>query len=57
MQWSGWKMYSDYKRRAGYCDPDAFGMYIYNDFQGWGIQELIENFVSLGRQSGIYRRD
>jgi hypothetical protein len=38
-------MFSEYRRRSTYCDPDNFGMYIYNDFNGWGLQELMENLV------------
>ncbi|KAF3008682.1 hypothetical protein E8E13_009240 [Curvularia kusanoi] len=45
IMWEGWKMFMDYRRRANYCDPDNFGMYIYNDFPGWGHQELIQNFI------------
>ena len=43
--WEGYKMFMDYRRRSNYCCPDRFGMYIYNDFEGWGYQELIENFI------------
>lgn len=46
IMWEGYKMFMDYRRRANYCNPDRFGMYIYNDFEGWGFQELLENFVS-----------
>lgn len=46
IMWEGFRMFMDYKRRSNYCCPDRFGMYIYNDFEGWGYQELIENFVS-----------
>lgn len=46
IMWAGYKMFVDYRRRSNYCSPDSFGMYIYNDFEGWGFQELIENFVS-----------
>lgn len=28
-------------------DPDVFGMYIYNDFLGYGIIEVLENMVRL----------
>ncbi|KAF2871327.1 hypothetical protein BDV95DRAFT_607582 [Massariosphaeria phaeospora] len=28
-----------------YCDPDFFGMYIYNDWKGWGLQEITENLM------------
>ncbi|CAJ2505323.1 Uu.00g127170.m01.CDS01 [Anthostomella pinea] len=43
--WETWKQYADYKRRATYTDPDSFGMYIYNDFHGYGLQELIESML------------
>jgi hypothetical protein len=29
-------------------DQDARGMYIYNDWNGWGMSEVIENLVSCG---------
>lgn len=45
IMWEGYKMFMNYRRRSKYCSPDRFGMYIYNDFEGWGFQELIENFV------------
>ncbi|KAF9698365.1 hypothetical protein EKO04_003417 [Ascochyta lentis] len=45
IMWEGFKMFMDYRRRSNYCCPDNFGMYIYNDFEGWGYQELIENFI------------
>lgn len=48
MLWEGWKYLQDCTRRAKYCSPDRFGMYIYNDFEGWGLQELMENMVSCG---------
>jgi hypothetical protein len=43
--WEGYKMFSDYQRRSKYCIPDNFQMYICNDFNGWGLQELMENMV------------
>ena len=45
--WEGFKIFTDYKRRAKYCDPDNFGMYIYNDFCGKGLMELMENMVRM----------
>lgn len=45
IMWEGYKTFLDYRRRANYCNPDNFGMYIYNDFEGWGLQELMENQV------------
>jgi hypothetical protein len=46
IMWEGFKNFSDYRRRSQYCDPDNFGMYIYNDFAGKGLMELMENLVS-----------
>jgi hypothetical protein len=43
--WEGWKFLHDHVRRAKYCSPDRFSMYISNDFEGWGLQELMENMV------------
>ncbi|KAJ4340781.1 hypothetical protein N0V95_007389 [Ascochyta clinopodiicola] len=45
IMWEGYKMLMNYERRAKYCNPDYFGMHIYNDFEGWGFQELLENFI------------
>lgn len=28
-------------------DPDTFGMYVYNDYLGYGIIEILENMVRL----------
>jgi hypothetical protein len=47
IMWEGFKNFIDYRRRSNYCDPDRFGMYIYNDFAGKGIMELLENLVSV----------
>lgn len=47
MMWESWKMFCDWRRRAKYCDPDNFGMYICNDWYGWGLQELMENLVCI----------
>lgn len=44
--WEGFKNFSEYQRRSRYCDPDNFGMYIYNDFAGKGLMELMENLAS-----------
>jgi hypothetical protein len=46
IMWEGYKTFTEYQRRSRYCDPDNFGMYIYNDFAGYGLQELMENLVS-----------
>jgi hypothetical protein len=43
--WEGYKNFSDYRRRSKYCNPDVFGMYIYNDFAWYGLMELLENLV------------
>lgn len=47
--WATWTMICEYRRRAMYTCPDAFSMYIYNDFNAYGLQELIENAVSSPR--------
>lgn len=43
--WKAYKSSHEYSLRAKYCDPDNFDMYIYNDFNGYGLVELIENTV------------
>ena len=43
--WRSWKKFCELRRHATYTDPDAFGMYIYNDFHGYGLQELVQNTV------------
>ncbi len=40
-----WKIFCEYNRRAKYCCPDRFDMDLYNDHEGWGLQELFENWV------------
>lgn len=37
----------DYNRRASYCNPDNFGMHIYNDWEAWGLQELMDDLVGV----------
>ncbi|KAL5415887.1 hypothetical protein PMIN03_002464 [Paraphaeosphaeria minitans] len=46
MLMESWKIYCEWERRSGYCQPDFLGMYIYNDWYGYGIQELLENLAS-----------
>lgn len=45
MMSEGYKTFTEFKRRSNYCCPDMFTMHIYNDFNGYGLQELIENQV------------
>ncbi|KAI9693573.1 MAG: hypothetical protein M1820_009139 [Bogoriella megaspora] len=46
-----WKMQLDLEIGAEYRDPDAFDMYTYNDFYGYGLQELFENmFVAFNTE-------
>lgn len=47
MMWQTWQIMCDWHRRTDYCNPDNFDMYIYNDFYGYGLQELLENLVRL----------
>jgi hypothetical protein len=47
----GWEAYINLGEQADYRDPDNFDMYIYNDFYGYGIQEVIENwFVEFDKR-------
>jgi hypothetical protein len=41
-----WMIVTEWHRRTDYCNPDNFDMYIYNDWFGYGLQELQENLVS-----------
>lgn len=54
VMWSAWSRFDDCCRRGKYCDPDAFNMHIYTDWHGYGMQEILDNAVSvnshLGRQ-------
>jgi hypothetical protein len=40
-----WSIIQEWHRRADYCQPDNFDMYIYNDWFGYGLQELQESLV------------
>lgn len=40
-----WIKLCDASREASYRSPDNFGMYIYNDFEGYGLLEMVENFI------------
>ncbi|KAF1963018.1 hypothetical protein CC80DRAFT_588495 [Byssothecium circinans] len=42
MMADAWDKFDLWRRRAKYCDPDNFNMYIYNDWKGYGLQEIIE---------------
>lgn len=41
------KMAAKYAQDVDKRDPDIFGMYIYNDYHGYGTVEVIENMVSM----------
>ncbi|KAF2847709.1 hypothetical protein T440DRAFT_500905 [Plenodomus tracheiphilus IPT5] len=43
IMWSAYLKYDLLCRKAKYCDPDNFNMYLCNDWHGWGLQEIIEN--------------
>ena len=47
IMWDGWRTVCELHTKAKYCDPDRFGMYIYNDYHGWGLQELMEHQVHI----------
>ncbi|KAK8875011.1 hypothetical protein PGQ11_005525 [Apiospora arundinis] len=43
--WQTWKLFVNWHEGAQWCDADAFGMYVYNDFQGYGLQEVVERML------------
>ncbi|KAK8140164.1 hypothetical protein PG984_000230 [Apiospora sp. TS-2023a] len=43
--WQTWKLFVGWHDAAQWCDPDSFGMYNYNDFNGYGLQEVIERIL------------
>jgi hypothetical protein len=43
----GYTQVADGLRESSYRIPDNFNMYIYNDWEGYGLHEMVENFVSL----------
>ena len=47
MIWEAWTLLCDLKRRMDYCNPDNFGMYIYNDFHSYDIVELVDEMASI----------
>ncbi|KAI8934718.1 hypothetical protein NX059_008407 [Plenodomus lindquistii] len=59
MMYSAYEKYDLQARKAKYCDPDMFNMYLYNDWHGWGLQECIENqlvdFDKAFREKGTNR--
>lgn len=46
MMVDSWKMFCELRIKQTYVDPDNFGMYVFNDFYGYGINSLIEDMVS-----------
>jgi hypothetical protein len=55
MMWGAWLKTDILGRKAKYCNPDNLGMYIYNDWHGWGMQEIGENVVRI-RSTLLKRR-
>lgn len=53
MMWSAWTKVCDMRLRVEYCNPDNFNMYIYNDFRGYGIQEILVEQVSTRYRGNI----
>jgi hypothetical protein len=41
-----WMQFADAMREASYRVPDNFNMHLYNDWEGYGMHEMVENFVS-----------
>ncbi|KAF1851941.1 uncharacterized protein K460DRAFT_373832 [Cucurbitaria berberidis CBS 394.84] len=45
IMWDAWLKKDLLTRKAKYCDADEFGMNMYNDWMGWGMQEIVENMM------------
>lgn len=45
MLWEGWKKFCDLEQTIAFCDPDNFGMYVYNDWKAYGVVEAVENYL------------
>lgn len=43
----GYELATEWRVQKEKRDQDAFGMYIFNDWTGYGICEVIENMVRL----------
>ena len=50
MMWKSWEYLCDWVRESSYTNPDYFGMYVYNDFHGYGVLGLVERQVCLPNQ-------
>jgi hypothetical protein len=45
MLWEGWTTFRDFEQKIYFCNPDNFGMHIYNDWSGYGVTEAVENIL------------
>ncbi|EUC50517.1 hypothetical protein COCMIDRAFT_959 [Bipolaris oryzae ATCC 44560] len=45
IMWEAWHRQDLGGLKAKYCNPDNFGMYIYNDWTNWGMLEIAENMM------------
>lgn len=43
---NSWDLMYERVGTAKYCCPEAFGMYIWNDWEGYGMLEIVKNFVA-----------
>jgi hypothetical protein len=55
MMYDGLPKKESWDRKAKYCDPDNFGMIMYTDWRGWGMQEIVENMVSRWTFIALHR--
>lgn len=49
-----WKQLCETCVRASKCDPDNFDMYVYNDYYGYAIGDIIEGFVVFFTPPQLY---
>ncbi|EFQ93018.1 hypothetical protein CFE70_003666 [Pyrenophora teres f. teres 0-1] len=45
MMWGAWLKTDLLRRKSTYCEPNLFGMNLYNDWRGWGMHEIAENMM------------
>ncbi|KAI4949017.1 hypothetical protein J4E91_005479 [Alternaria rosae] len=57
MLWDAWLKADLLGRKAKYCNPDAFEMNLYTDWQGWGMQEIMENMMVEFNQGFHAKKD
>jgi hypothetical protein len=45
IMWSAWQRFDGFCRRAKYRDTNGFDIHLDTDWQGWGMQEIVDSAV------------